>query len=456
MSRGVWVLGDMGVCGPAPLGAMVLAFGDSRRGQLGVEPGAAARGGRSTFVTVEELRGCDPVQVEAAGVASFVVGARGQVWTFGSNRSMELGMRKEVIQVNAPQRAKSLRACAAVQLAGSSALSGEAHTLVLGAKGEVYTFGTSSSGALGQGPDATQTAPLVMRMSKHIRVKLVAAGAHHSFILTDAGILHSVGDNRHGQLGVARRDVKSVFEPQPVEGDLSGRKVLLIACGDDHALASADDGKLYAWGANANGQLGLGRLQDQCAPQPIRDLQDVGVTSLACGSRHSLVVARRGAQVWAFGSNVSGQLGVGQGGTADGASLSSPALTSVISGQRALEVTQVVAAASHSLAVTRAGEVFSFGDNTYGQLGFPPAGGFAAQGSGAEAVELNAGPALPSQGGLGRGGAASAVRRMEIDVPVSFMNGVAKLWVPTRIIGLALYKVCAASTADSHTLALAV
>jgi alpha-tubulin suppressor-like RCC1 family protein len=202
--RGIYSLSRMGAVGAPPAGAVVLAFGDARRGQLGLEPAAGVKqSAQSTIIVVEELRGSDPVQVEACGVASFVVGARGQVWAFGSNRSMELGMRKEVTQVNSAQRVKSIRNCSTVQIAGSCSVSGQAHTMLLNDKGEVYTFGISSVGALGQGPTVTHTAPLVMRMSRQTRIKLVAAGAHHSLLITDGGGLYSIGDNTHGQLASA-------------------------------------------------------------------------------------------------------------------------------------------------------------------------------------------------------------------------------------------------------------
>jgi alpha-tubulin suppressor-like RCC1 family protein len=444
--RGVYALSGLGATGAPQTGAVVLCFGDARRGQLGMEPVAGARlAAKNTIVVLEELRGFDPMQVEAAGVSSFVIGARGQIWSFGSNRAMELGLRKEVTQVNQAQRVKSLRNCFAVQVAGSSSVSGQAHTLVLASNGEVQTFGSSACGALGQGPGVTQTAPLVMRLSKQERVKLVMAGAHHSLIVTDKGQLYSVGDNRHGQLGHDRKDVKNTNEPLPVEGELKEKRVLLVACGDDHALATTEDGKLYAWGACANGQLGLGRLDDQFAPQPIREPGLADITSMAGGARHTLVVARNGTQVWAFGSNVSGQLGIGKGGSADGLSLNTPALVKTLSNQLNLEVTQVVAASSHSLAVTNGGEVFSFGDNTYGQLGFPPPKGTQQQ----QTLASLAGSSLSAA-------AATTVKRMEVDVPRTFMDGVARLWVPTRISCLSLYRVWSIATADSHTLALYV
>jgi len=431
--RGVLATADMLEDASSPYGAVVISFGDARYGQLGVSADKKVASRR--IIPIDELRGVNPVQVEAAGVASFVVGSKGQMWSFGSNRSMELGLRKEVTQVNVPQRTKAIREQDAVQVAGSPSASGQAHTLVLTNSGQVYTFGTSSCGALGQGPDVRQTAPLLLRMTSEVRIRTVAAGARHSVLISDEGKIFTMGDNTHGQLGFPKTRCRIMAEPEPIEGQLGQACVQLVSAGDDHTLATTEDGKLYAWGSNANGQLGLGRLDDQDTPQAVEVLTSLGVTSMACGARHSLVVARRGKQVWSFGSNVQGQLGVGPNTTGNGMQLSSPALIHTLSGQRDIEVTQVAAASCHSLALARSGEVYSFGENSYGQLGFPPAGAGVPSAGVARTVQQR--------------------KKAEIDAPYLHAEGVDRLWLPTRVLNLGLYRVRSIATADMHTLALA-
>lgn len=432
--RGVLATADMLEDASSPFGAVVISFGDATYGQLGVSADKKVTSRR--IIPIAELRGVNPVQVEAAGVASFVVGNKGQMWSFGSNRSMELGLRKEVTQVNVPQRTKAIREEDAVQVAGSPSASGQAHTLVLTNSGQVYTFGTSSCGALGQGPDVRQTAPLLLRMTSEVRIRTVAAGARHSVLISDEGKIFTMGDNTHGQLGFAKTKCRIMSEPEPIEGQLGQACVQLISAGDDHTLATTEDGKLFAWGSNANGQLGLGRLDDQDTPKAVEALTDLGVTSMACGARHSLVVARRGKQVWSFGSNVQGQLGVGPNTTGNGMQLSSPALIHTLSGHRDIEVTQVAAASCHSLALARSGEVYAFGENSYGQLGFPPAGAGLQSAKLARSVQQR--------------------KKAEIDAPYMHAEGVANLWLPTRVLPLGLYRVRSVATADMHTLALAV
>jgi len=417
-----------------------------------MEPAAAARQvSRNTILTIEELRGCEPVQVEAAGVASFIVGALGQVWGCGSNRSMELGVRKEIAQVQAPQRVKSIREHCAVQLVSSRSASGQAHSVLLTAAGDVYTFGTSACGALGQGPNVQQCAPVMLRLGAEVKIRQVAVGARHSMFISDAGAIYTAGDNCHGQLGHGTRDPagnwspKFMDVPKLVPGDLGQQRVRLVAAGDDHNLAVVEDGRLFAWGANSNGQLGIGRVDDQAVPVPVRELQDTGIVSMACGLRHSVVVSHNGEQVWTFGSNVQGQLGLGQSSAPEGYQLTTPTLCKSLSRQPNMEVVQVAAAACHTLAVLSTGEVYAWGDNAYGQLGFPKAGaGHPMSHAVRSSVQtVQATKQLRSRAAL------------EVDAPRAFADGVARIFEPCRIVSLSLWKVRAVSTADMHSLALA-
>jgi len=110
-----------------------------------------------------------------------------------------------------------------------------------------------------------------------------------------------------------------------------------------------------------------------------------------------------------------------------------------------MEMVLVVAAASHSFAVTRIGEVYAFGDNSHGQLGFPP-----LRGTVGTTLEHQS-PDGPGGASLRRGARASR----QIDQPQRHTEVVDKLWRPARIVALSKYKVRQMSTGEMHTLALA-
>lgn len=455
--RGVWYSG-YSMAGPPgeSFGQLIVCFGDAKRGQLGVEPTAGARQiSRTTTLVVEELRHQEPVQIEAAGVASFVVGSKGQVWAFGSNRSMELGGRKEVAQIASAQRMKSVRDVHVVQVSSANSTSGQSHTLVLGNNGEVHTFGASNCGALGQGPDVRQSAPLLLRFSAQVPVKMVAAGARHSLLLTDSGRLFAMGDNTHGQLGMESRLHGSFVDtPRSVEGPLGDEEVQvkLIAAGDSFTMAVTEEDRLYTWGANANGQLGLGKLQDQMVPQPVPQLSGLRIGAICCGACHSIAITNDGAKVWAWGSNVHGQLGVGVDG--DGAAQRvKPSLIPALSNRRDMVMCQVTAASNHSLALTTTGEVYAFGLNSHGQLGFPTVKSASEMFASEEGGDPLTQHQMLQQKALRD--RAKARNKVEMDQPKLYENGIEKLWLPVRVVSLSQYRVRAVATGDMHTLTIA-
>lgn len=93
----------------------------------------------------------------------------------------------------------------------------------------------------------------------------------------------------------------------PVQAGYGGRQ--LSAMGVGHSLAVRQDGSVWAWGANTSGQLGTGgALSYFNTPQPVAGLD--GAVSVAAGWTFSVVLGSDG-QVRTFGENNYGQLGDG-------------------------------------------------------------------------------------------------------------------------------------------------
>lgn len=91
---------------------------------------------------------------------------------------------------------------------------------------------------------------------------------------------------------------------------LGTRIIIQIACGLRHALALTNNGELYAWGSNSEGQLGLGpNIMKALKPQLVSSLAAVPIAFIACGGYHSMVVSKSGA-VFGWGKNMFGQLGL--------------------------------------------------------------------------------------------------------------------------------------------------
>jgi alpha-tubulin suppressor-like RCC1 family protein len=84
-------------------------------------------------------------------------------------------------------------------------------------------------------------------------------------------------------------------------------KIIAIAAGMHYSLALTVSGKVYTWGWNGFGQLGLGDLKSRNTPTRIPNLS--GVRAIAAGEGHALALGKH--QLFGWGSNESGQLGQG-------------------------------------------------------------------------------------------------------------------------------------------------
>ncbi|MCX6853309.1 MAG: hypothetical protein NTV80_00215, partial [Verrucomicrobia bacterium] len=126
------------------------------------------------------------------------------------------------------------------------------------------------------------------------------------------------GNSSSGQLGNNGAFYVPEIEPLPAyrEGVLKDRTVVQLALGGAHALALLDDGTIAAWGSNGFGQLGDGTHgTDENKKVPVlvsraggSALNGVVVVAVAAGKNHSLALFSDG-RIAAWGDNANGQLG---------------------------------------------------------------------------------------------------------------------------------------------------
>eukprot|EP00743_Colponemidia_sp_Colp-15_P009689 GILK01010601.1.p1 GENE.GILK01010601.1~~GILK01010601.1.p1 ORF type:complete len:1261 (-),score=219.19 GILK01010601.1:91-3840(-) len=161
----------------------------------------------------------------------------------------------------------------------------------------------------GQGQSA-ENRPEILRMRQSLKVVQVAVGKLFSLALTDAGNILSWGHNEHGQLGMGHVSHK-ILRPESVS--ILGEKPRFteISAGWHHAGAVTDSGAVYVWGEGANGRLGLGLVngsRERLVPTRIMSLRNIPIRRIACGAHHTAVLSCKG-EVYTFGRNHRGQLG---------------------------------------------------------------------------------------------------------------------------------------------------
>ncbi|RLN90278.1 hypothetical protein BBJ28_00017570 [Nothophytophthora sp. Chile5] len=171
----------------------------------------------------------------------------------------------------------------------------------------LFGFGCGIDGRLGTSNEANMTIPTPFPCRWLHPVQL-ACGKAHSAIVDVYSNLYCFGLGASGQLGQGDDDLESSPEPTRVP-QLTSTSVQFVACGSHHTLCLSVDGRVFAWGDNSSGQLGIGAKCSKPVATPFRVDKAVSVRSVACGGSQSFILAK--TSVLAAGCNIVGQLGLG-------------------------------------------------------------------------------------------------------------------------------------------------
>ena len=239
------------------------------------------------------------------------------------------------------------------ELFGVIALDGGGyHSIFLKNDGTVWAAGLNGNGQLGDGTTTKRNRPVqVVGLSNIIAV---VGGTSHSLFLKNDGTVWAVGDNYYGQLGDGTSGASS-HKTTPVQvSGLTG--VVAIAAGSSSSIALKNDGTVWAWGLNDDGQLGDGTTTQRNTPVQVIGLTDI--IAVAGGYIHFVFLKNDGT-VWSVGFNSDGQLG-------DGTitSRSTPVQVSLLT-----DIKAISAGHFHSIFLKNDGTVWSCGWNRHGQLG---------------------------------------------------------------------------------------
>ena len=126
---------------------------------------------------------------------------------------------------------------------------------------EFFSWGSDEKGQLGHGasqnPAAQRTLNLPKSLSFEVLISSVSCGASHSGFVTNDGHIFTFGSNIDGQLGIDDKNLNKSTAPLLVSSMLqSGIYGKQISCGSHHTLVLTDTGAVYTWGRNTQGQCG--------------------------------------------------------------------------------------------------------------------------------------------------------------------------------------------------------
>ncbi|KAI4305933.1 hypothetical protein L6164_029259 [Bauhinia variegata] len=250
------------------------------------------------------------------------------------------------------------------------------------ALGDVFIWGEGTGdGVLGGGTHRVGSCsgvkmdsllPKALESAVVLDVQNIACGGQHAALVTKQGEVFSWGEESGGRLG---HGVDSdVLHPKLIEA-LSNTNIELVACGEYHTCAVTLSGDLYTWGNGTYnyGLLGHGNQVSHWVPKRVNGpLEGIHVSSISCGPWHTAVVTSAG-QLFTFGDGTFGVLGHG-----DQKSVSIPREVESLKGLRTV---RAACGVWHTAAVVEvmvgnssssncsSGKLFTWGDGDKGRLG---------------------------------------------------------------------------------------
>jgi alpha-tubulin suppressor-like RCC1 family protein len=229
--------------------------------------------------------------------------------------------------------------------------SGASHGCAVTIASSPYCWGLAASGQLGNGQsgaDLKVPSPAAVDLPE---TQAVTAGGAHTCALKVSGKLFCWGSNDQGRLGVG--SAAPLFSlPQAVA---PGLNFASVAAGALHTCAVSTTGLLYCWGSNTSGQAGLGAAAGANVPTQVTGS---AYAQVVAGERHTCG-RRSGGDVRCWGNNDFGQLG-------DGTTMSR---TTPVAAAQGIAFTSITAGQNHTCGIANAGVVYCWGFNETGQLG---------------------------------------------------------------------------------------
>lgn len=250
------------------------------------------------------------------------------------------------------------------------------------ALGDVFIWGEGTGeGILGGGGSRVGSSsgakmdclvPKPLEFAVRLDVQNISCGGRHAALVTKQGEIYSWGEESGGRLGHGVDC--DVSQPKLIDA-LSHMNIELVACGEYHTCAVTLSGDLYTWGDGTFkfGLLGHGNDVSHWVPKHVNGpLEGVHVSSISCGPWHTALVTSAG-QLFTFGDGSFGVLGHG-----DRESISVPREVESLKGLRTVRAAcgvwhtaavVEVMAGNSSSSNCSSGKIFTWGDGDKGRLG---------------------------------------------------------------------------------------
>lgn len=242
------------------------------------------------------------------------------------------------------------------------------HTLALTEDRNVYAWGTSKYGCLGRYLSENQATPILIEYDidnqKFTNIMQIAAGMYMSLALDDQGRVFSWGLGNNGRLG--HGDENSVEKPKPIQYFIDNDiKIKQISCGDLHCAGISTIKELFTWGNGNYGKLGHCNFDHMLVPTKVGFFTMSKVENVICGSYNTIAVTTD-SKVYAWGKNSHGMLGIPH---MQEVNILVPTEILYQKDDPSLIVSEIALGSMHQLFLCANGALYSCGNSVDGILG---------------------------------------------------------------------------------------
>jgi alpha-tubulin suppressor-like RCC1 family protein len=182
----------------------------------------------------------------------------------------------------------------------------------------------------------------------------MGGGAHSTIVLTRDGRLFAWGDNSKGQLGLGS-DIQAFDTPTLIQVPPGLSRPVKVFSSGYSSKVLLEDGSLLVWGSNETAELGLGHTYPQISPAHL--VLPSPVAHVTGGWYHTMALTE-GGDLYVWGKNEDGKLGLG------GSQMETRPVLHPLK-----DIVRISCGGHHSLALTKNGDAYAWGWSNQGQLG---------------------------------------------------------------------------------------
>lgn len=326
--------------------------GDSTLGQ------GTNGGNYYTPTKIQSLNAVNVVSIASGYYVGFALTDTGKVYSWGWNGYSTLGQGSSSPDIANPTLISSL--------SDVKQISAEYYTaFALTNSGDLYSWGAPDYGVLGLGTTSYIPVPTKVTFPTSTVIKYISSSWYRGYAISTDNKLYAWGSNYYS--GLINKSLSlSTLTPQDVTSSLPSTinvsQIKSIETGYDDMSLVTNDLKVYTWGYNGTGALGLGTTSVTNVPTLVSYFNSpaISIQSTDVGNYYAFYVTSTGL-LYASGSNGSNQLGL-----AATSSKSTPTLVPLDSG---ILVQKAETQNTHSALISTRGYLYMTGSNAYGKLG---------------------------------------------------------------------------------------